>query len=68
MVMDKIENMPKQIVIEVPDWVDEDIIKEIIQREISARKEDKLIRLEELLDELPERDIMITFLYLHCSI
>jgi len=30
--------MPKQIVIEVPDWVDEDIIKEIIQREISAKK------------------------------
>ena len=51
--------MPKQIVIEVPDWVDEDIIKEIIQREISAKKEDKnkLKRLESLLDELPKREL-----------
>ena len=51
--------MPKQIVIEVPDWVDEGIIKEIIQREISAKKEDenKLKRLESLLDELPKREL-----------
>ncbi|RLI75463.1 hypothetical protein DRP05_14765 [Archaeoglobales archaeon] len=51
--------MPKQIVIEVPDWVDEDTIKEIIQREISVKKEseNKLKKLEKLLDELPKREL-----------
>ncbi len=52
--------MSKQIVIEVPDWIDEDIIKEIILREIYAKNEeieDSLRKLEELLDELPEREL-----------